>query len=145
MKISQVLHDNIVVKIKRETALMRTKSGLYITGIEQDFHVAEVILTGPGKWQLNKETEKEEFIPTTIKPGDWVVLEKNFHHIFDVRKRDRVDHTIEVDKGSDDFDYFLTKAEDCYLKFDSVENALDSEVFGELYSVMAVKDAVARA
>jgi co-chaperonin GroES (HSP10) len=144
MRISRVLHDNLVVKIKRQPTELKTKSGLYITGIEQDFYIAEVILTGPGKWDINKETGKEEFYPVVIKPGDVVVLEKNFHHIYDARHRDRIDHTIEVEQGQDEYDYYLTKAEDCYLKFENPEAAKDAEVYGELYSVMAVREAVAR-
>lgn len=144
LKIKQVLHNNLVVKIKKQPTELKTKSGLYITGIEQDFFIAEVVLAGPGKWDINKETEKEEFYPMTLNPGDVVVLEKNFHHIYDTRRRDRIDHTIEVEQGQDEYDYFLTKAEDCYLKFENPEEAKNAEVYGELYSVMAIKEAVAR-
>ena len=145
MRIKKVLHDNILVKIKKQAKELITKSGIIITGIEQDFFIAEVVMVGPGKWQKNKNTQKDEFIPTTIKVGDMVVLEKNFHHVFDIRERNRIDHTIEIEKSDLDYDYYLTKAEDCYLKFDNPEDAKNTEVYGELYSIMSVKEVVKRA
>jgi len=145
MKINKVLHDNIVVKIKRQPTELTTKSGIILTGIEQDYYIAEVVMVGPGKWELNKTANKEEFIPTTLVPGDMVILEKNFHHVFDVRRRDRVDHTIEIEQSEDGYDVYLTKAEDCYLKFENPEEAKNTELYGELYSIMAVKEAVKKA
>jgi len=145
MKISRVLHDNIVVKIKHSPAEYITKSGIFITGIEQDFFIAEIVLTGPGRWELNKQTEKEEFIPITLIPGDRVILERNFHHVYDVRRRDRVDHMLQVDRTIDDeYDYFLVKADDCYLKLNNPADADEIEVHGEMYSILTVKESVAR-
>jgi co-chaperonin GroES (HSP10) len=144
MNIKQVLHDTVLVKIKRQPYEVVTKSGIILTGIEQDYFIAEVVMIGPGKWELNKETNQEEFIPTTLEPGDMIVLEKNFHHIFNVHERHRIDRTVEIKQSDDEYDYYLTKFQDCYLKFDNAEEANSTEIFGELYSVMAAKEAVKR-
>ena len=74
LRIKKVLHDNVLVKIKRQPEIMITKSGLFITGVEQDFYIATVIMVGPGKWKINEDTKKEEFVSSTIEVGDVVVL-----------------------------------------------------------------------
>lgn len=139
------LNDSVLVRMENKPDEVITKTGIYIAGIEQDYYIAEVIAVGPGSWEFNKETEKEEFIPTDVQPGDIVVMEKNFHHVYDFKNRNRVENTVQVDTSDDKkYNYYITKSKDIYLKFDSMEETQNIDLYGELYSVMSVKPSVNR-
>ena len=138
------LNDNVLIRMKNKPDEVITKTGLYIAGVEQDYYIAEVIAVGPGIWRYNKKG-KEIFIPTEVEPGDIVVLEKDFYHIYDWKNRNRVEDTIRVDKSDDkEYTYYLTKSKDIYFEFDSWEEAESLDLYGELYSVMEVKPSVNR-
>jgi len=139
------LNDNVLIRMKNKSDEVITKTGLYIVGVEQDYYIAEVIAVGPGIWKYNSESKKEKFIPTEVEPGDIVVLEKDFYHIYDWKNRNRVEDTIRVDKSDDkEYTYYLTKSKDIYFEFDSWEEAESLDLYGELYSVMEVKPSVNR-
>lgn len=134
------LNDTVLIKMKRKSSEIITSSGIIIRGVEQDFHVAEVVAKGPGKWQENKSTGKDEFITVDCEVGDVIVIEKNFYHEYDATTRNRVENTIDIPKMDDEFfTYHLTKDKDVYLKFDNWEEADSFKVYGELYSIMQPK------
>ena len=147
----EVKNDNILVRVPEARDEYKTQSGIWLMGVEHDFLVAEVVLTPSlggyyytgGYNGQEGRYKKDSWVPFDIKAGDVVVLERNFHHIYDATRRDRVDHTFRwVEGGDSEYDYFITKYEDVYWKYELAEGETIKDIphiHGELFSIMQPK------
>jgi co-chaperonin GroES (HSP10) len=131
----KLLHDNILVRIKKETNEYTTASGIYISGVEHDFVTAEIVKLPELTYYFGEDDKK---LPIDVKVGDIVVLEKNFHHVYNIESRNRIDHTFFLNQD-EEYNYYLTKYSDILL-VSTEENEdgvkLTGPVIGTLYSIM---------
>lgn len=149
----RLLNGNVLIKIRKPGATLQTKSGIIIAGVEQDTNKAIVVdipeervyITTP-RDQYGTPERDEHGQPLEVKRhidfnvGDKVLMEKRFHHEYDIHHRDRIDHTISVNhlmpKDREDaevYDYFITHADDIYGVVTGEIG--DGDLLGELYTI----------
>jgi co-chaperonin GroES (HSP10) len=134
--IGKLLNDNIVVRIKKESNEYTTASGIYISGVEHDFLSAEVVQVPDPPFYYDEETDTKLHIDLQV--GDTVVLEKNFHAVYNIEARNRVEHTVLL-RSDDEYNYYITKYKDILLKSsDDDANGVEIKglVVGTLYPIM---------
>lgn len=141
-----VLNDTVLVRMARNFDEYTTESGIYIAGVEHDFLTTEVVMVN--EFYSNPETGKP--IDTELVVGDKVILEKNFHHLYGMERRDRqgnlvrdrVDHLVEYGQD-DEYNYFLITHKDILMKEVPAETpgamASSPRIMGTFYSTMAPK------
>lgn len=141
MPVTRVLNDNILIKVLKEIDQeeMRTSGGLWMIGIEQDVYMGQVVMCNSHYYD-----DDGKRVNIQCRPGDTVVFEKNFHHVYDIQKRNRIDHTMLVDDSKNDYNYYITKYQDIYLtETDEEEGSIQvnsaRDIFGTLYSIMHKK------
>jgi co-chaperonin GroES (HSP10) len=131
----KLLNGNILVRIKKTTNEYTTASGIYISGVEQDFLTAEVVQVPDEPVFFDKD---DNLNSVEIHAGDFVVLERNFHNKYNIAERHRIDHTILV-KYDDEYNYYITNISDVLLvSTNDDDNGIEFNtlVIGELYSIM---------
>jgi hypothetical protein len=137
-KTIEVLKDKVLIRIPKTSNDVLLRSGIYLAGIEQDFRLAEVVAINPQGFYFNERGIK---MYIEFKPGDWVILEKNFHHEYDISRRVRIDQTQLVDQD-ETHDYFITLMQDILLYTvpnDDGTLTLPTDIMGELYSIIEKK------
>lgn len=145
----RLLNGNVLIKIRKPAAHLQTKSGIIIAGVEQDTNTAivvaipeERVYTTTPRDQYGTPERDEHGNPLEVKRridfnvGDKVLMEKRFHHDYDVYHRDRIDHTVPVNHHmpkDEVYDYFITHVDDIYGIITG--DVGDGDLMGELYSI----------
>lgn len=142
----RVFNSTVLVRMARKFDEYTTESGIYIVGVEHDFLMTEVVMVNES--YPDQETGKP--IYTQLVAGDKVLLEKNFHHLYGMERRDRqgnlvrdrVDHLVEFGQD-DEYNYFLIMHQDILMKEvpEGTPDAMKSsaKIMGTFYSTMAPK------
>jgi len=132
--------DNVLIKRQKQSDDIITPTNIILRNVEHDFFTGEVVDVGPGYWDFNKETREEEFYSVNCSIGDFVVIEKNFHHVYNIEMRERVENCIKLNFMTDeDCEYWIVKSRDIHLKFDNKEEMDNFQVLGTLYSIIEPK------
>ena len=105
-------NNNIIVKVLKIFDELKTKSGIILVNVEQDVNAAEVVAVPDRKTYRVEERDqwgsyvrdsdgnpKETLKEITVKPGDKILFERNFHHDYnehDLSKegRKKIDHMV---------------------------------------------------
>lgn len=156
----KLLNDNILIRFKQKADELVTASGIILPLVEQDMNVAEVMAV-PSNSRYETIQRQADGTPDRddegnplvvenviyVKVGDKVLMEKRFHHNYDWRKRDRIDHTCFLDgytkEKNNGHDYYLTKNDDILCLWFEPETKAGN-VYGELFSQIPVKPVTQR-
>ena len=126
MRNLQPVNDHLLVKVKKKNYI--TSSGIFLAGVEDDYLAGEVIAVGNDTYD-----DKGDFLPMDVKVGDYIVFEKQFHHVYDISRRDRIDHTVALeDEG--EYDVVVTTIKDVYFIVEDKAAFEDKFVHGQLFS-----------
>ena len=121
--------SKVFLKIKKEEdGEMITRSGIYIAGVEQDYFIGEIVSVGSYAYDEKNGTKNID-----LATGDRVLFEKNWHNVYDIENRNRIDHFIKI-LEDEDYNYYLGHYEDVLLKSNT-----DAKMYGELFSIINKK------
>lgn len=137
------LNENVLIRAPKHQQNNKTNSGIVIAMVEQDIMYGEVLKVGPGCWRETQEwyMEKDEnnkkvFRYVDVVPGDLVVWDKTFFHIYNLKERNRVENSVLLEEDEEYF-YYLVRANDILLTMDSYDEV--KNIHGYLFSACSPK------